>query len=95
MYYVYVLISLKDRRFYTGFTKDIEKRLSEHNEGLSISTKCRIPFELIYYEACRNIKDALHREKYLKTTYGKRYLKNRLTFDLVNQNNEQGIISQG
>ena len=86
MYYIYVLRSLKDRSFYTGFTNDIEKRLSEHNSGLSRSTKYRIPFELIYYEACRNRKDALHREKYLKTTYGKRYLKNRLTHDLLHQN---------
>ena len=34
--------------------------------------------ELIYYEACLNEKDAFRREKYLKTTYGRRYLRNRL-----------------
>ena len=42
------------------------------------STQARRPFKLIYYEACLNQKDALRREKYLKTAYGKRYIKNRL-----------------
>lgn len=42
------------------------------------STKNRRPLKLIYYEACHNQNDALKREKYLKTTYGKRYIKNRL-----------------
>jgi len=98
MYFiVYVLRSLKDNNFYTGFTADLKKRLTEHNEGITKSTKCRRPFELIYYEACRNRKDALHREKYLKTTYGKRYIRNRLTHDLFNKNNvnESENISQG
>ena len=85
MYFVYVLKSLKDSKFYTGFTRDLNKRLLEHNEGTTRSTKFRRPLELIYYEACRNRRDALHREKYLKTTYGKRYLKNRLANDLLNQ----------
>ena len=43
-----------------------------------ISTKGRVPFELIYYEACVNEQDARIREKYLKSGRGKRYLKNRL-----------------
>lgn len=73
-----MLRSLNDFNYYIGYTSDLDRRLSEHNEGLSKSTAFRRPFELIYYEACRNIKDATHREKYLKTTYGHRYLKNRL-----------------
>ena len=43
------------------------------------SIKHRLPVELVYYEACNNKEDALKREKYLKTAYGKRYLKNRLS----------------
>lgn len=78
MYFVYVLRSLKDFNYYIGYTSDLDRRLNEHNEGISKSTAYRRPFELIYYEACRNIKDAMHREKYLKTSYGHRYLKNRL-----------------
>lgn len=83
MYYVYVLKSLKDGNFYKGYTKDLKKRFEDHNKGKVESTKLRIPFELIYYEACRNEEDALHREKYLKSTYGHRYIKNRLKNDLI------------
>lgn len=77
-YYVYVLLSLKDNNFYTGFTSNLEIRLYEHNDGKVVATKYRRPLELIYFEGCRNKDDAIYREKYLKTTYGKRYLRNRL-----------------
>jgi len=82
MYFVYVLRSLKDKNLYTGLAQDLERRLSEHKEGISKATYYRRPFELIYYEACRNFKDAMHRERYLKTTYGKRYLRNSVKHDL-------------
>jgi putative endonuclease len=84
----YVLISLKDGRFYTGFTENLKKRLAQHNEGTSRSTNYRKPFELIYYEACRNRRDALNRERYLKTTYGKRYLRERLKNDIALKGND-------
>ena len=80
IYYVYILRSLKDGKFYTGYTADIERRLSEHIDGKVISTKFRRPLALVYYEVSFNKKDALHRESYLKTTYGKRYIKNRLRY---------------
>lgn len=83
MYYIYVLLSKKDRNFYIGFTENLDRRISEHNSGKVNSTKSRAPFELVYYEASRNLKDALHREKYLKSTYGHRYLKNRLKNDII------------
>lgn len=63
---------------YTGYTKDLRKRLKEHNAGRSEYTKHRGPYELIYYEASLNEGDAKAREKYLKTGRGKRYLKSRL-----------------
>lgn len=78
MYYTYILQSKKDRRWYTGCTKDLRKRFDEHQKGLSYSTKGRGPFECIYYEACLDRGDASAREKYLKSGYGKRYLRNRL-----------------
>jgi len=59
MEYVYVLKSLKDGKFYVGHTDNLERRLSEHNKGKVTSTKYRCPFELVYYEACRNQNDAL------------------------------------
>jgi len=78
MYYVYVLHSEKDGNFYVGYTSDLQRRLRLHSEGRVESTKHRKPLKLIYYEACTDQKDALHREKYLKTACGKRYIKNRI-----------------
>ena len=79
MYYNYVLQSKKDGKRYIGFTDDLRKRIKEHNKGLSKSTKNRRPFELIYYEACINKKDAIEREKYFKTMWGNNYLNKRLS----------------
>jgi putative endonuclease len=78
MFYTYVLKSRKDSKLYIGCTENLKIRFEEHNAGRSISTSKRGPFILLYYEASRNKKDALRREAYLKTTYGERYLKNRL-----------------
>jgi len=77
-YYIYVLQSLKDYNWYTGYTNDLKKRLKEHNDGKNISTKNQRPFKLIYFEGCLNEEDAKAREKYLKSGMGKRYIKNRL-----------------
>lgn len=77
-YFTYVLQSKKDNKFYIGYTKDIELRFEQHQKGLVESTKDRLPLKLIYYEACLNQRDAVHREKYLKTHYGKMFLKKRL-----------------
>ena len=80
MFYVYVLKSKKDGDWYTGFTNDLKKRISEHNKGLNIATRSRVPFELIYYEGALNERDARARERYLKSGMGKRYIHNRLKF---------------
>ncbi len=77
-FYVYVLRSTADGDFYTGYTHDLRNRLDEHRRGAVPSTKHRLPIELVYYEACLNQQDATHREKYLKTAWGKRYLKARM-----------------
>jgi len=78
LYYTYVLKSCVDGKFYTGYTKNIKLRFEQHNNGLVKSTKERRPLRLIYFEACLNQADALHREKYLKTYYGKMFLHKRL-----------------
>jgi len=75
MHYVYVLQSLKDKKLYIGFSTDLKKRLKDHNSGGTKSTKSRRPFNLIFYEAFISEKDARRREKYFKTTKGKKTLK--------------------
>ena len=83
MYYTYILQSNKDKQFYTGYTNDLKKMLKLHNDGKVASTKKRLPVALVYYEACLNQQDATHREKYLKTAWGKRYIKSRLKNYLI------------
>ena len=83
MHYVYVLQSTKDRNNYVGYSKNLKFRFEEHQKGLVTSTKNRRPLKLIYYEACINQKDATNREKYLKTIYGKKFLKSRLKSYLI------------
>ena len=77
-YYIYLLRSKVDSKFYTGYTSNLLNRIAEHNAGKVESTKRRTPLELVYWEGCLNQKDATSREKYLKSAWGKRYLKNRL-----------------
>jgi len=78
MFYVYVLESLKNKDLYFGYTSDLKKRIKEHNSGENFSTKFHKPWNLIYYEACLKREDATRREKYLKTTQGKKMFKLRL-----------------
>jgi putative endonuclease len=76
--YVYVLRSTKDGQLYVGLTRNLRARLLAHNNGQVTSTKRRVPLELIYWEGCLNESDAAQREKYLKSAWGKRYIKGRL-----------------
>ncbi len=78
MFYTYILQSNKDKKFYTGYTKNLKLRFDEHQKGGVESTKDRRPFKLIYYEACLNQQDATHREKYLKTYHGKTFIRKRV-----------------
>lgn len=78
MFYTYVLKSNKDARYYVGFTEDLKKRFANHNKGLVESTKNRRPFEIVYYEACLSKEKAIKREKYFKTGFGRKFLKDRM-----------------
>jgi putative endonuclease len=78
MFYTYVLQSEGDGKFYTGLTGNLKLRFEEHKKGLVDSTRRRRPFRLVYYEACVDRDDATRREKYLKTSHGKMYLRKRL-----------------
>ena len=77
-FYTYVLKSLKEGNLYVGWTNSLKERVTEHNKGLVKSTKSRIPFELVYFEGCKDKSGAISREKQLKTGFGRDYLKRRL-----------------
>ena len=72
MQYTYVLLSQRDKQFYTGCTDDLRKRVREHNQARVRSTAHRAPLRLIYYEACLDRNDAVRCERFLKTGKGKR-----------------------
>ncbi len=69
-HYVYILQSLKDKKYYIGETADVEARLLFHNKGLQRSTKSRTPFILILFEEFGNRTLALKREKQIKSWKG-------------------------
>lgn len=75
MHIVYVLQSMKDNNLYIGCTKDLKERVKLHNSGKVFSTKVRKPLKLIYAEVYQSQKDAFQREKFLKTGWGRNYLK--------------------
>ena len=80
---VYVLYSLKDHQFYIGYTANFTRRMTEHSEGRSKSTACRIPFVCVFCEYYLSKYDALRREHYFKTTAGKRVLRLMLRESLM------------
>lgn len=76
MFYVYVLED-ENKKPYVGYTADLRRRLGERNRGKSFATKNR-QWHCIYYEACIEESDARRRERYFKTTQGRRSLRLRL-----------------
>lgn len=83
-YFVYILQSRKNKAFYIGFTCNLKKRVNDHNSGANQSTKHNKSWKLIHYEMYLNKKDALHREKYLKSGWGKRTIKKMIKYYLDN-----------
>ena len=69
-YFVYILQSIKDHRYYIGSTGDVQARLAYHNSGRQRSTKNRIPFELVYFEEHPDRSKAERREREIKRYKG-------------------------
>jgi len=75
MYYVYILKGSRTGRMYSGFSSNLRNRIAKHKSGGVHTTKRMGKIELIFYEAYKSEKDARRREKYFKTTKGKRSLR--------------------
>jgi putative endonuclease len=78
-FFVYALVSAKDKRIYVGFSRDIDKRIYEHNSGKTKSTKGFRPWTLLYFEEVEGRDSARQREKYYKSGIGKEFLKSLIT----------------
>jgi putative endonuclease len=74
VHYVYVLQSDSDHGLYIGYSANLRRRLSEHQNGLALATSYRGPWKLIYYEAYVDERDARGREEFLKSGAGRRFL---------------------
>jgi len=67
MWYVYILQSQKEPDyFYKGSTNDLRRRVGQHNDGLVSSTRPRLPYKLVYYEAYVSERAARIRESSIK-----------------------------
>jgi len=78
MYYVYVMYSCEQDKFYIGYTENLERRIYEHGIKSKLSDRRIKNLKLVYYEACLSKVDAVKREKQLKTGFGRGYLRKRL-----------------
>lgn len=74
MWFIYVLESLVNGRYYIGSTNNVERRLKEHNSGKSKYTSLTKPFKVIYTESYGTGKEAKKREFYLKKLKSKKYI---------------------
>jgi putative endonuclease len=70
-YFTYILKSESIDSSYVGHTSNLEKRLVEHNNGKSISTRGRRPWMLIYREEYATRSEAASRERYFKSVKGR------------------------
>jgi putative endonuclease len=75
MYYVYILLNEAKTRTYTGVTDDVDKRLAEHNAGRVKSSQLYRPYEVIHIESFETLSEARQKEKYYKSTGGRRRLR--------------------
>jgi putative endonuclease len=79
MFYTYVLRSIKNGRLYTGITNDLKRRFKEHNSKKGgYYTSRNSPYELVFYEAYLNRRDAEDAEIFFKSGYGREILKDKL-----------------
>ena len=79
VYYVYIIQNIKDKKFYTGITNNLDRRLKEHNKGKNYSTKNRGSFQLVYSEKYFSRNDARKREKFFKSGIGREFRNNLLS----------------
>ncbi|MEK7137417.1 MAG: GIY-YIG nuclease family protein [Patescibacteria group bacterium] len=66
--YIAYIVRCRDNAYYTGVTNDIERRMTEHNEGIDPTcyTYKRRPVELVYQCSFREVNDAINAEKQIK-----------------------------
>ncbi|UCB53156.1 MAG: GIY-YIG nuclease family protein [Candidatus Zixiibacteriota bacterium] len=80
-FFLYILQSEKDGRYYVGTTKDLESRLNQHNRGTGKSTRFSRPWRLIHKEEYNTRSEATRREKQIKNRKSRRYIESLIRLD--------------
>ena len=78
MYYVYILLNKAKTKTYTGVADDVNKRLVAHNEGRVQSSRLDRPYKIAHAEPFETLSEARQKEKFYKSTTGRRRLKSML-----------------
>jgi putative endonuclease len=78
MFYTVYLLEDQNRKWYIGFTTNLEKRIENHQTKKVISTRKMKNLKVIYCECYLNKLDALGREKFLKSGAGRKFIKKQL-----------------
>ena len=83
-YFVYILLSRKDRKLYVGCSNNIDCRILDHNQGKVRSTKNRRPLVLIYLETIQDKSKAFNRERFFKSLWSAK-MKRKILRDYLNK----------
>jgi len=78
-YYAYILYSESHNRYYKGHCENLDERIKQHNAGKTRSIKAFRPWKLVYYETFPTREEAINREKYFKSSAGRKYLRIKLS----------------
>ncbi|MCR4276828.1 MAG: GIY-YIG nuclease family protein [Candidatus Roizmanbacteria bacterium] len=75
MFFIYIIESTLSGKYYIGCTDNINRRLIDHNKGLSKYTRNKGPWVLKYSEEYGNLSEARKREKQIKSWKKRKYIK--------------------
>ena len=73
-FFVYIIYSRSIDRYYVGYTIDLEKRLVEHNSGISSFTSKASDWTLKYSESYPDRESVMIREKEIKNKKSRKYI---------------------
>ena len=74
MFFVYIIYSLSLDKYYVGYTTDIEKRLTEHNTGISVFTSKAMDWKVKWSKTFESRYDAMNEEKRIKAKKNRKYI---------------------
>lgn len=78
MHYIYILQSKRDFSYYKGITRDLKKRLYDHNHGSNKYSSSKTPWVLVWYCAFKDKQKAVDFEKYIKQGSGAAFIKKHI-----------------